>query len=143
MIINSDWLKSKDACQGNIDIFSTEWPEGCEVNHQNLERAFALGLDIKWLLRVLLAVNGRSKYNEMFLPIQAEHRKKRVQQDAEYESKLASLEADYDSKRAPLTADHKAKIAQIYADQLEKVKVLIINTIIDFFGQDTTEDKTA
>lgn len=131
MIITSDWLKSKDACQGNIDIFSTEWSEGCEVNHQNLERAFALGLDIKWLLGVLLAVNGRSKYNEMFLPIQAEHRKKRVQQDAEYEAKHASL-----------AADHKAKIAQIYAEQLEKVKVLIINTIIESFEQ-CNQDKIA
>lgn len=42
------------------------------------------------------------------------------------------LYADYSAKRAPLTAEYH-----------KRVNVLMINTIVDYFGQDNTQDKTA
>ena len=175
MIITSDWLKSKDACKSNIDIFSTEWPEGCEVNRENLERAFALNLDVKWLLRNDLPSDKLADYmkksnllyaelrNEL-APFDAECKEKSAPIQAEYNIKCASLEADYDSKRAPfdtefheklnqieavyaaklnqIEAGYAAKNAKIYTEYNEKFTVLVINTIVDFFGQDN-QDKIA
>lgn len=143
MIINLDWLKSKDACQGNIDIFCTEWPDGCEANRQNLERAIVLELDMTWFATNVLPEDKfaeyrkktdllfteynekrapfYAEYQEKFALINDEYNEKFVLFNNEYRSKIAPTNDECDSKLAPLDAEYRAKLAPLDAEYKAKI----------------------
>ena len=83
LVITHEWLKRHDACDKHLSLFDQEWPDGAEVSEANLRRAIEIGLDMEWLLRLLLPP---SVY-------------------ADYEAKRAPLYADYEAKRNALVIE--------------------------------------
>ena len=50
-MITATMLRTLGACEGHVQRFEAEWPDGAEVTPATLERAHALGLDVPWLAR--------------------------------------------------------------------------------------------
>ena len=48
MKITRQWLKRRKACQDQVAIFDSEWPEGTEVTEASLLRAAELDLSLTW-----------------------------------------------------------------------------------------------
>jgi len=118
--ITDEWLKENNACPDAIGLFCAEWPEGCEVTHDNLVRADALGLSLGWFARRVLPPQ-----------VYADYQAKRV----------TTLFADFKSKRSALYDDYKARCADflatrdaLYADYLVKRSALIISFLLNHFA---------
>jgi len=160
MIITKEWLKSKHACQNNIDIFLKEWPDGCEVNRKNLERAITLNLYLYWLVENILPMGKYAEYNEKSISIETEYREARAPLNVEYNAKISLILAnyraktslididyelafspiitEYGKKRAPLDVEYGAKMLPIQTNRQNKLHALDIDTLVDFLGQDKT-----
>jgi len=117
--VTTAWLKSNKACPDAIGLFCAEWPEGCEVTHDNLVRADALGLSLGWFARRVLP----------------------PQVFAAYEDSRSALLADYRRYRSALYDDYKARCADflatrdaLYADYLVKRSALIISFLLNHFA---------
>lgn len=50
MRITKKFLEDLNACQPQIDLFCKVFPDGCEVNQENAQKAIDAGLDFRWLL---------------------------------------------------------------------------------------------
>lgn len=55
--ITRRWAQRREACEGQVEIFAKEWPDGAELTRANLMRAAALGLSVAWLAVDLLLPN--------------------------------------------------------------------------------------
>lgn len=47
-LITAALLRKRKACEGQVDAFEREWPEGMAVTAANLARCRALGLNVEW-----------------------------------------------------------------------------------------------
>ena len=84
MKITKRQLQRLQACTEQVNLFATEWPEGCEVSEQNALRAIELGLDIDWLAKNVLTGDKLAEYEKVCAPAWAEYKKVRDQALAEY-----------------------------------------------------------
>jgi len=49
-MITKEMLRGLNACEDQIAIFAQAWPNGAEVNLENIQRARRLKLDMAWLM---------------------------------------------------------------------------------------------
>ena len=63
MLITTQMLRDKNACESQVEIFAKQWPEGAEVTRENCLVALALGLDVRWAGRLLVFL-ARTAYNK-------------------------------------------------------------------------------
>ena len=68
MKITSNLLKAKNAYSGQVDVFETEWPGGCEITLENCKRAVDLNLDLNWAAKHLLPAPAWQAYQEVEAP---------------------------------------------------------------------------
>ena len=87
MKITAQLLRDANACEEQVAIFATQWPDGDEVTLANCRKAAKLGLDFDWAARHLLSAPAWVAYKEATAPA------------------LAACE----KARAPLKADHSAR----------------------------------
>ena len=66
--ITADLLRALDACEEEIDLFASEWPQGCEVTDENALRAVELGIDVDWLARCALRQDHLRAYKKAIEP---------------------------------------------------------------------------
>lgn len=70
MKITTDYLNSIGACGEGIDEFDDVFPDGAEINRDNLSKAIDCGLDVVWLIsrlddREVLAELGKDEYDSV------------------------------------------------------------------------------
>lgn len=53
-VITVSFLRDNDACEDQVKLFKKLWPQGVPVTANNVLRALEAGLDVDWLLTVLL-----------------------------------------------------------------------------------------
>ena len=111
MIIDSEWLETRDACKSDYDAFCAEWPNGAEVSILNLNRASELKVDLEWLAQKMLPRALYDDYEAKYKPIYDDYYAKRLPIIAEYDAKRAPIKADYHAKCAPFTDEYYAKRA--------------------------------
>ena len=118
MKITKRQLHRLQACTEQVNLFTTEWPDGCEVNQANALRAIELGLDIDFLARKVLTDDNLAEYNKVRDQAQAkydkacdqawaEYKKVRDQAQAEYNKVRDQAWAEYDKACAPAWAEYK------------------------------------
>ena len=153
-MITTEWLKSNNACPDAIDLFCKEWPNGCEVTHDNLVRADAMGLSLEWFAQCVLppqvyadyqakrVTTLYADYQRYSSALYADYESCRAALFADYEdketrlyaaSKRSALYADYESSRAALFADCRAKDAPRCTDYEGKRAALIISTLLNHY----------
>ncbi len=55
MRITAKLLRTKKACEIDVEIFETQWPKGCNVTRKNCKIAFReLGMSVGWAIGMLL-----------------------------------------------------------------------------------------
>ena len=59
MKITAALLRRNEACREQVDIFRTEWPNGCVVNEKNIRRAVKLDLDVHWAVEYVFPPEAR------------------------------------------------------------------------------------
>ena len=64
MNITARLLRSKDACEDQVHIFATQWPNGGVVTLANCRQAMKLGLDLDWAAAHLLSTAASEAYVE-------------------------------------------------------------------------------
>ena len=67
-IITREFLKSKDACQKQLEILFAEFPNGGEVTLENCLRAASLDIDFDWAAKNLLSAPALKAYEEAMAP---------------------------------------------------------------------------
>jgi len=66
--ITAEWLRKRNACEGQVAIFAAEWPDGVQLSEPGLLRAVALKLDLYWLAGNVLSPPAREAYREAVAP---------------------------------------------------------------------------
>lgn len=56
--VTADWLREVGACPREIRSFRRKWPKGCAINLRNACTALHLGLNLGWLVEVVLHQYG-------------------------------------------------------------------------------------
>lgn len=108
MRITKEWLAGRRACQEEIDLFVSEWPDGVEVSEAALLRALNLGLGLDWFVE-----------NALPKPLLAEYGRQEAALLAEYERQAAALWAEYERQAAPLWAEYRRQKATLLWQLLE------------------------
>ena len=145
MLINLEWLKSRNACQTHIRIFSKEWPDGCELNRENLQRALDLGLSIDWLTYVMVSSDSyneyntkrnsaRAKFERVVDPVYTLLRENLALLRAKANEKPDWTQNEYDEKRVAIYAVHREKCKLLEAEYAAKVGTFAIDTLIDYLS---------
>jgi len=119
MFVTVELLKSHDACQDQVDLFATTFPDGVCVT-EAVCLAVADKFDFAWAAENLLPPEARAEYRAKHAPIRAEYKAKSAPIWAEYQAKHAVIWAEYEAKRAPIRAEYEAKDAPILAEYLAK-----------------------
>ena len=154
--ITAEWLKSNNFSASQYAIFCAEWPNGCEVTHDNLLRAAAMGLDMEWFAKRVLPPKVYADYHaKRAATLYADYQRYRSALYADYESCRAALYADsqdnraalyadyedkdaplfaaYESSRAAMFADYRAKDAPLYSDYQRYRAALLISTLLNHY----------
>src|SRR5487761_1927091 len=116
MRITNEMLVKANACSYHADIFTTNWPDGCEVNVENAQRAVALGLDLDWAAAHLLPKTARAAFEARMAPARATYDAARAAARSAYEAATATTWAAYNAAIAPARADFDAAEAAALAD---------------------------
>lgn len=61
-LITSDMLRQATACPEQVEIFGREWPAGAEVTLENVRRAVALNLNLRWFAVKFFTAEARSAF---------------------------------------------------------------------------------
>ena len=88
-LITAALLRKRKACEGQVDAFEREWPEGMAVTAANLARCRALGLNVEWGVR-LLSKRQQAAYEAALAPARAA-----------YNAALAAAWVAYEAAKAP------------------------------------------
>ena len=125
-----------------IDLFCKEWPEGCEVTHDSLARANALGLDLEWLALFGLPPQVYDELQSQRDTLYADYRDKCAALPPDYLSKCAALYDDYESSLAALYEDFLTKRAALYDDYQAKYAARLISALLKHFAALPASDVT-
>ena len=144
-MITAAWLQENNAGPKVIDLFCKEWPEGCEVTHDNLLRADAMGLKLGWFARCVMPEEVFAEcqsrraalfadYEASCAPLEADYLAKSVPVYCDFEAKDTALHADFLAKRDALEAGYLGKCAPLYSDCEDKCHALIIPFLLNHFA---------
>lgn len=132
MIIDLERLESMDASARHINTYQKEWPNGCELNRENIERAIAVKFGVHWLVQSLLSgialsgykskrngIYGKylaerelivSKYSLEISRLYSESREELLPVEENYKAKMTPMMEEYQSKYIPILAEQQTKL---------------------------------
>jgi hypothetical protein len=116
-------LRKYRACDEQVAIFETEWPDGTEVTPATVARAIELGLNLEWGVR-LLPPRVRAEYHAKVFPIRAQYAARVAPIWAEYHAKVFPIRAQYAARVAPIWAEYHAKVFPIREECDAKVAAI-------------------
>ncbi len=107
LTIDAAWLRAHGACERATQKVTDEWPAGAAVTRANLLRAAALGLDLDWLARRVLAAPASAEYERAMAPAWAEYERAMAPAREEYERATASAGEEYERAMAPAREEYE------------------------------------
>ncbi len=113
--ITLELLKSKKACQPQLDLFQTHFGEGSVPLTEEVFTKFASEFDIGWAAYTLLNSEDRNEYNEVADPAYAKYTKVCDSAWAEYQKVRAPAWAEYQKVRNPGLSEYIKVCASAYA----------------------------
>ena len=142
MKITTEWLREQGACEDQVALFGSLYPQGVELTRISLLAAAEQGLHVDWLIghvqlsRRLLAKYQRqvaplraeyerqvatllAEYRRQVVPLLAEYQRHSTPLRVEYERQVATLRVEYERQVAPLRAEYLRQVAPLLADALE------------------------
>lgn len=133
MIIDLERLESMDASARHINTYQKEWPNGCELNRENIKRAIAVKFGVHWLVQSLLSGIALSGYKSKRNGIYGKYLAERELIVSKYSLEISRLYSesceellpivkDYEAKVAPLTEDYESKYIPILREQQTKLE---------------------
>ena len=125
MRITRKLLEGKKACGDQVDIFTKEWSEECEVTKANLLRAAVLHLDLDWFAIHFLSPTLLAEYRKQMALLVAEFERQKAPLVAEFERQRAPLVAEYVRQVAPLRAEIERQVAPLRAE-IERQRALLV-----------------
>ena len=149
-MITAEWLEENKACADAINLFCAEWPEGCEVTHDNLVRADTIRLNLEWFAKRVLPSQVYDEFEDKRAALYAVYAAKSDALLAGYKAKrdvlmhadfqgchVLMLYADREDKSTALYADYEAKAALLTPDYLSNRCALIIPFLLNHFAGQT------
>ena len=138
MRITTEWLQAQRACRPVIFLFAEEWPDGAELNVENLVRAAELGLPWHQIIPRILELERwleveriRKGYIKIYCQEMDEiwhphqellyHITRDVSQPADQMEKLFNRALDdYAKAAAELTKRHETNLAYLLVNAFEQ-----------------------
>ena len=128
MRITNETLTRIRACEDQVQIFSLEWPDGCEVTVETILRAYSLGLNVDYVAtKVLRATTlaeyeraratASDKYERATAPAWVEHKRATDSALAEYlRARDSSAWALYERTRTTALAEYLRALSPAWAE---------------------------
>ena len=102
MKITVDLLNSLSACEDQVELFNTTFPEGTEITKEACLTAASVRIDFEWASRNILNQRQRKAYKEAEAPLLKA-----------YEEAEAPLLKAYEEAKAPLLKAYKEAITPL------------------------------
>ena len=115
-LITAEMLRSKNACEKQVMMFESEWPNGMPLDESVVPRIVDLKLSIDWFAVHFLKPAARDEYNRVTAPARSEY--KRVEDAAWAEYKRVEDAARSEYKRVEDTAldEYKRVMAPVWTE---------------------------
>jgi hypothetical protein len=104
--ITVEMLRAKGACAGQVAKFQAEWPSGCPVCIENINRCIEIGIYWVWAEELLTAL-AWAEYQRVTAPAWAEYQRVKAPALAEYQRVTAPAWAEYQRVTAPAWAEYQ------------------------------------
>jgi hypothetical protein len=116
-------LRKKRACQEQLSLVESEWPQGIPLTQETAERFLKLELDIEWVANNLLTEQEQVEYERIAQPASAEYLRIIKPAWAKYENDCQkSAYAEYKRIAQPAYAEYKRKLVMAILKLLLKRK---------------------
>ena len=102
MKITTEILKSKKACQDQVDLFIETFPEGTEVTEEACLKAASVGIDFEWASENLLNKDQLKAYEKAITPLWEVYEASTIPTWEAYEEAITPLWEAYEEAKAPL-----------------------------------------
>ena len=115
-LLTAEMLRSKFACEKQVMIFESEWPNGMPLDESVVPRIVDLKLSIDWFAGRFLKPAALDEYNRVTAPARSEYR--RVEDAAwdEYKRVEATAWAEYDSAKDTAWSEYKRVEAPVWTE---------------------------
>ena len=115
MKVTARQLRNKRPCEGQLLIFTREWPKGVEITPQVLQRAVELELDLDWFAYKFLPDPAWEAYEKATAPAWEAYLKAKAPAWEAYEKATASAwEAYLKAKASAWEAYEKATVSALH-----------------------------
>lgn len=117
MFVTTEYLRSLDACEGQVKVFAMLFPNGAEVTRENLERALKVGLNLDWF--------GEHALGEPYLAEMAAH-------DFEYNEKAGAALSAYEHFMATTPSLEEAEAAHsAYYTEIGEARAKLNSAVVE------------
>lgn len=126
MFVTTEYLRSLDACEEQLEVFASVFPNGAEVTRENLERALKAGLNLDWF--------GQYVMGEPYLVEMAIH-------DFEYNEKTGDITEAYSQAGRASSGEEELDAAlQTYRSALDeaaaRLRSAMVETILNLLSKE-------
>ena len=116
MKITEDYLRRRNACLKQTNLFVETFPDGAEITLDNLLTAAKAELDVDWLARRALSGPARAAYAEAKAAARAACHRAMAPARAAYDEAMAPARAAYEEATAPARAAYDEATARAFWD---------------------------